>query len=334
MVLTMQQTLTHIGITVAAQRAAVIEDLLPNPDKLGSLLDETKDGIEDACASYNKLPQADRFRLSRVVIKRLVGLMYWVKDQERLSLPMTIPNGTDQATLLQLIRDSVARQELRNTQKKIGESLITSSFDTKLKNRAQWDRWCTELKALLNTIIGARGIALSYVVRDPSLPIPEEFSSYEEQAIWTGPHDGMQFDLDKKTVHNVIIRNIAESSDAYIYLKPSIKQEDGAEDMRLLRERYDNHASKQQRINEANNSLKNLIYRNERSMSFEKFSDLLKKAVDTLTECGRAPHNGDLVDGLWTRIQNPELTPYVNALKVQYQMNGRTFRELLQDIAS
>ena len=69
-------------------------------------------------------------------------------------------------------------------------------------------------------------------------------------------------------------------------------------------------------------------------MSFEKFSGLLKKAVDTLAECDRTPHNGDLVDGLWTRIQNPELAPYVSALKVQYQMNGRTFQELLQDIAS
>ena len=104
--------------------------------------------------------------------------------------------------------------------------------------------------------------------------------------------------------------------------------------MRLLRDRYENDATKQQRINEANNSLKNLVYKNERSMSFEKFSGLLKKAVDTLTECGRAPHNGDLVDGLWGRLQNPELAPYVNALKVQYQMNGRTFQELLQDIAS
>ena len=219
MVLTMHQVLTHVGITTMAQRTVVITDLVPNPEKLGSLLDETKDGIEDACASYNKLPQDDRFRLSRVVIKRLVGLMYWVKDQERLSLPLTIPNATDQATLLKLIRDSVARQELRSTQKKMGESLITSSFDTKLKNRAQWERWCTELKALLNTIIGARGIALSYVIRDPSLPVPATFSSYEEQAMWTGPHAGMQFDLDKRAIHNVIIRNIAESSDAYIYLK-------------------------------------------------------------------------------------------------------------------
>ena len=330
----MQQILTYVGITAAAQRTVVIADLMPNPEKLGSLLDETKEGIEDACASYNKLPEGDRFRLSRVVIKRLVGLMFWVKDQERLSLPLTIPNGTDQAQLLKFIRESVARQELRNTQKKMGENLITSSFDTNLKNRSQWERWCTELKALLNTIIGARGIALSYVIRDPSLPVPTDFDSYEEQARWTGPHTGMQFDLDKKAVHNIIIRNIAESSDAYIYLKPSIKQEDGAADIRLLRDRYDNDATKQQRINEANNSLKNLTYKNERSMTFEKFSGLLKKAVDTLDECGRKPHNGDLVDGLWARIQNPQLMPYINALKVQYQMNGRTFQELLQDIAS
>ena len=69
-------------------------------------------------------------------------------------------------------------------------------------------------------------------------------------------------------------------------------------------------------------------------MSFEKFSGLLKKSIDTLTECGRAPHNGDIVDALWSKIQNAELIPYISALKVQYQMNGRTFQELLQDIAS
>ena len=91
----MHQVLTYVGIASQAIRTVIIEDLAPNPDRLSSLLDETKNGIEKTCASYNKLPTAERFRLSRVVIKRLVGLMYWVKDQHRLLLPLTIPNGTD-----------------------------------------------------------------------------------------------------------------------------------------------------------------------------------------------------------------------------------------------
>ena len=334
MVLSMNQVLTHIGLTAQAQRAIVIDDLVPNPEKLGALLDETKDGIEDTCASYGKLPQEDRFRISRVVIKRLIGLMFWAKDQNRLSEPLSFPTGTTKEMILEEIRGAVARQELRSTQKKMGESLITSNFESKLKNRSQWERWYVELKALLNTIIGAKGVALSYVLRDPTKPVPQDFSSYEDQAMWTCRHEGMEFDLDKKAVHNIIVRNIAEDSDAYIYLKPSIKLEDGAEDIRLLRSRYDNDATKQQRINEANNALKDLVYKNERAMSFEKFSTIVKKSVDTLTECGRAPHNGDIVDSLWSKIQNPELVPFISALKVQYQMNGREYHELLQDIAS
>ena len=244
MVLSTNQVLTQIGISVPAQRTLVISDLMPNPEKLGAFLDETKDGIEDTCSSYNKLPQEDRFRLSRVIVKRLVGLMYWVKDQHRISQPLTFPAGATREDIINEIRESVARQELRSTQKKMGESLVTSNFESKLKNRSQWERWHIELKALLNTIIGAKGISLSYVMRDPMATVPANFSSYEEKAMWLCRHEGMEFDLDKKAVHNIIIRNISESSDAYIYLKPSIKLENGAEDIRLLRERYDNNATK------------------------------------------------------------------------------------------
>lgn len=334
MPLTHTQILTYIGITIANQRNTVADDLIPLPDRLSSLLDETKEGIEDTCMSYTKLGQNDRFRLSRVIVKRLVALMYWVRDRGRLDFPVSFPNGTDQQELLEEIQEAAARDKIRTSQRKLGDSLITATFDTKLKNRVQWERWCVELQALLNTIIGTRGVALSYVIRDPAVVIPNEFTSYEERAKWTAPHDGMEYDLDKKSVHNVIIRNIAEDCDAYIYIKPSLNQENGTEDMRLLRYRYDNAASIQQRINEANKSLSILTYKNERALPFERFSQLLKKAVDTLTECNRTPHDGDLVDGLWPRIQNVELAPFVNALKVQYQIDQRPFYEILQDIAS
>lgn len=224
------------GIDNQPQRTVIIADLIPNPDNLNSLLDETKEVIEDTCASYAKLPLEERFHLSRVVIKRLIGLMFWAKDQQRLSLPVSMPNRTSQEILSAMILSSAARNGLRISQKKISESLITSSFDTKLKNRSQWERWCTELKALLNAIVGPRGVALAYVIRNTAVTAPETFASYEDQALWICPHAGMKFELDRKAVHNIIIRNIAENSDAYIYLKPSINRENGAEDMRLLRE--------------------------------------------------------------------------------------------------
>ena len=85
--------------------------------------------------------------------------------------------------------------------------------------------------------------------------------------------------------------------------------------------RYENKEAQQERINEANNILDNLVYKHERAMSFELFSSKIQSAVDTLEECGRAPHDGDIVDKLWHKIMNTDLSSFVEALKVQYNQN-------------
>ena len=60
----------------------------------------------------------------------------------------------------------------------------------------------------------------------------------------------------------------------------------------------------------------------------------MQNAVDTLKECGRAPHDGDIVDKLWNKIMNTELSSFVEALKVNYNQNPRSYRLILQDIAA
>ena len=85
MILTVQQVLTHIYITVRTQRKSVLQDLVPAPERLGSLLDKTSQGIEDMCALYSKLPLVGVFRLNRVIVKRLVELMNWIKYKDRIN---------------------------------------------------------------------------------------------------------------------------------------------------------------------------------------------------------------------------------------------------------
>lgn len=89
----------------------------------------------------------------------------------------------------------------------------------------------------------------------------------------------------------------------------------------------------QERVNTANRILDSVVCRNERVMPFEVFSSKIQKAVDTLEECGRAPHDGDVVDTMWKKIQNPELVAYVEALKVYHNQNPRPFRETLTSVA-
>ena len=77
-----------------------------------------------------------------------------------------------------------------------------------------------------------------------------------------------------------------------------------------------------------------LCYKNERSFSFEKFSAKLQKAYDELESNGRKVDNGDIVDDLWARIQNPDVQMYISSLKVDYQRAPRPYQAILQDIAA
>lgn len=333
MPITVSQVLEWIGITDAAQKRAVTADLAPNPEKFSNLIDETQEGIKDVCDSYTKLEQ-DSFRLPRSVIKRLVSLMLWAKDCHRLDEGTEFPNGTTKADCLALLDDARVRDELRKSQVKAGKALIASEFVLKLKNRSQWERWSVELKSTLNSIIGSKGIPISYVIRENQDAELDGHATWELKAYHGANLAGPQYRMDCKLVHQIIIRNIAEESDAYTYVKSELKNEDGRKDILALRKRYENQAVLQERINEANRTLTSLAYKNERSLTFERFSSKLQKAIDTLNECERAPHNGDIVDSLWGRIQNAELQPYVQALKVQYSQNPRSYNLILQDIAS
>ena len=145
---------------------------------------------------------------------------------------------------------------------------------------------------------------------------------------------GQEFQQDARTVHKIIMKNVHEDSDAYTYIKTLIRHRNGRRDIKALRERYSSDATKQAIINKAKNDLQNLIYKNERSFSFEKFSSKLQKAYDELEDNGRAVNNMDIVDGLWKRIQATDIQLYVASLKVEYQRNPRSYKLILQDIAA
>ena len=212
--------------------------------------------------------------------------------------------------------------------------MIASEFTVQLKNRQQWDRWYLELQTTLGAIIGAKGIPLTYVIWENDAPILAGRDTWEEMAIAGAPLTGRDYKRDCTTVHQIIVRNITKDSDAFTYIKPHLKHENGRKHIKALLGRYESAAGIQERVAEANRTLQNLRYRNKRAMSFEAFSAKMQGAIDELENCGRAEHNANIVDKLWARIQNVELQSYVEALKVDYQRNPRPFQMILQDIAS
>ena len=69
-------------------------------------------------------------------------------------------------------------------------------------------------------------------------------------------------------------------------------------------------------------------------MTFENFVSKLVKAVNELEKWVTGIHNADIVEIIWKRVIDDELSQYLTALKVQFQHQPRNYREVLQDIAN
>ena len=324
---------TRMGITPAAARNAIIDDFLS--EGLEGLRHMSDEDVRETCASYAKRQDgAFPIVLTPIQRQRMKALVLWVKDRDRVAQPLEFPETVTQDELRLELTQALERERRRKDQKKEGESYLDSTFNTKLKSAAQWEKWIEELESTLCQIIGVRGVPLSYVIKESDTPTFDPTVTYEEAVTEAMSLSGVEFTHDARTVHKIILKNIHEDSDAYTYVKPLIRHRDGRRDIKALRTRYSSDATRQTTINKAKSDLKTLRYKNERTFSFEKFSAKLQKAYDELEDAGREVNNGDIVDDLWSRIQAPELQMYVASLKVNYQQTPRDYKLILQDVAA
>ena len=333
MVLSNVQIFTNLGFSTAPTRNALIADFLSGG--MDGLVHMSEDDVRDACTSYAKRSDGNfPIILTTLQRQRMKSLVLWVKDMKRARQAASFPTGTSSADMLAALDASLERAGTRKEQKKVGETYLDHKFTNKLKSQAQYEKFSEELESTLSMIVGSQGVPLIYVIREEEAASFDDTIPYEEAIIQAVPLSGDKFNIDKRTVHQLVMNNVHEDSDAYTYVKPLLRRRDGRQDVLALRERYNSDATQQTIINEAKSTLDSLRYKNERSFSFERFSSKLQKAYDELEDNGRAVHNGDIVDALWSLIQDSSLQTYLASLRVDYQRNQRDYKLILQDIAA
>ena len=96
--------------------------------------------------------------------------MYWVKDKTRLEEEASFPDRTTRQELIYELEEATTRKKCRKEQNKVGEYLITTSFQVQLEASGKWYRWLLELESNLKMIVVAQGITLSYVIRENDGP--------------------------------------------------------------------------------------------------------------------------------------------------------------------
>jgi hypothetical protein len=220
--------------------------------------------------------------------------------------PVEFDDTTNQAQFVNEIEAAEQREMIRKDRKKVAEGLATVKIDPPLKSSAGWEGWGDAIKAALTVAYGTKGVSLLYIIRSHDTPLFEG-DDWEALAINTAPHAGLDYEADRKTVHLFIMNNISEDSDAHAYIQPILLRNDGRRDWNTLNDRYENKAPVQARVNQANKTWEMLVYKNERAMTFEAFCKKLAKALQHFTKAGRPKHDGDVIDWIWSHVQNAEL---------------------------
>jgi len=217
------QILTWIGINPATVRNAIISDFLSGG--LDGLRDMSSDDIKSTFASYVKRTDPPfPVVLSPLQKQRLRGLVLLVKDIVRANQTVGFNNDFTRESFLDEISEAITRDELRVQLKKIGESYLDSSFTHKLRGQSQFKKFMEELSSHLSMIVGVRGVSLTYVIREDVQPHFDPLIPYDEAIIQGVTMEGPAFKIDARTVHQIILRNVHEDSDAYVYLKPLLRR--------------------------------------------------------------------------------------------------------------
>ena len=94
------------------------------------------------------------------------------------------------------------------------------------------------LESNLKIILEAQGITLSYVIRESDAPDQIERDTWEEKAVFVVPLNGRLYKQDNLTVHNIILRNITDTSDSLPYVKQYIKKDYVRADNKAFCSRY------------------------------------------------------------------------------------------------
>jgi hypothetical protein len=314
-----------------ARRAAVVSELMPGG--LNDLDQHSQEEMRKAIKGFKTLPTvADRFSLSALTTKRIVQLALWVKDRVRLGQQVEFENGTTQVMFTGEIEQAQQREQIRQDQKKTADGLSTLKIDPPLKNSAGWEAWTDAIRAALTIAHGSKGVPLLCAIRERDEPLFGG-TDWEELAINTAPFTGLDWEADRKTVHLFITNNVSEDSDAHAHIKPLMTRNNGRLDIKALEERHENEATTQARVNAANKTWELLVYKNERAMTFEDFFKKLTKALLNFEKAGRAKHDGDVIDWIWSHVQSAESSQLISALKVGQGIHPRTSRQILQEIA-
>ena len=285
----LRHCLNECGLTTDAQRnkftnqsgVTVLSDFV--------LFEESD--LNKIASQLAKRPPAQRLNLTQIQIKKLYGLVLWVKDKTRRGQVIDPYQFT-----AAIIVDIIERSKFEAIEEEADNVKPPPNFQP-----INWVRWYLLLSNYLRSLRGVTGIPLYYVGREDKTPAEIQELDESEKLIYQAPLRGNAFKADNKKYYSILKQFLA-NTDAWQWIESYDDSQHGRNAVIALRTHYDGPGARLKRIAAANQSLENLHYNQEQTFSFEKYITVMQGAFNILRDNGEAKRETEKVRTLCKKI--------------------------------
>ena len=207
------------GISVITQdRVKNCETIVKRdfPNGITDFSDLEEKDIQDLVKFYeSKRDSSERIAFGLTAIRRMKGLMHWVKDCRRRDMTVETPNIT-----LAYINQSLINANERKIFRDQKEVNVTIANPGKFTKEKEWTKWQHSFVNYRSIILGQTGIPLSYIERFHHLPNYQRYPTYHLQLINQAPLTGRVFLADTSSMYQNLC-SLTTSTPAEEWIKAS-----------------------------------------------------------------------------------------------------------------
>ena len=254
---------------VAVRNIIIATEGFDTLEALGILESDT-DVTEMAKRMSSRTAADGRAILGTVTIKRLQALIWWIRDRQKRQLTLDSALFTAAA-----MSEAMRLKEIQKDRPEPDVSVTTlSKFDP--------DDFDTHEDAFINAMAQTYGVLkepLRYIIR-PRVD-PGVYSNTAEERSFQLRLTGAAYEQDNNAVYHKLKTFLIDTA-GWAWIESFDSMEDGRSAFLAWSDHYNGPGELSKRTALAKAKLGSLHYKNERSMSFERYIELLTKCYNTL----------------------------------------------------
>jgi hypothetical protein len=308
--------------------------------RLSELLQIKETDLRDSLKNVVKVrvPEGEpTMTVSLSQLARLIGLMHYVQDFERMgmSIPHPDPNRRVVNGLapfsLAAIDLALERSKTRENHAQHSQAWAKANNPGNLSSGQRFREWDEKFINFLSGLPGVTGIPLHYVIRDEKASDDEieqngRGESYLQILVAKAPLYGPVFQHDAQTVHGYL-RGFLIGQPAEHWNKELLSQANGRSDMLALRAHYGGSGNTTTMLAEAKMMYDTLVYRGEKNKgTLERFLTDCQKMFILFDDNDEPMTRNQKVKFVLDkkRMQAPSLQMSAELLRVQQQQRADT----------